>query len=291
MIALARRLRDMGREVAVVSRGYGRSGRGTVVVSRGDRPLLGCEKAGDEPVLTALVTKGVRVVAGVDRVAAARLAVQKLGADVILLDDGLQYVRLRRDVDIVAVDAERPVGNGHLLPAGVLREHPVGIRRADLIVATRCGAHGTRRVEASIGALAPKTPIVATRMRPVEFWDVFTGRVVRLPDVKDAGCVALSGIARPRDFEATLAELGVRIRARLAYPDHHRYTEGDRARILDVARAHGARLIVTTEKDAVRLSDWRPPVPLVALGVEIEVLDGERALERVLRSAISCRES
>ncbi len=286
-IFLARRLSSMGRSVAIVSRGYGRLSRGVVVVSEGQRPLVGWQDAGDEPVLAAMVTRGVRIVVGADRVAAARYAVDKLGADVILVDDGLQHVHLARDLDVVAVDARRPVGSGFLMPAGTLRETPTGVGRAGVLVATRCAGPGTGRVEATLGPLAPGASVVATRMRPAEFWDVRSGDAVDASAVRGRRCLALSSIASPADFESTLAAVGMDVVAALSFPDHHRYTERDHAEILEMARDSGAEYVVTTEKDAVRLAAWRPTVPLVALGIEIEVLEGRESLDRALQRALS----
>jgi tetraacyldisaccharide 4'-kinase len=285
-IFLARRLAKRGRNVAIVSRGYGRLSREVVVVSDGGRPLVGWEEAGDEPVLAAMVTRGVSVVVGSDRTRAARYAVDKLGADAILVDDGFQHVKLHRALDVLTVDASRPVGNGHLIPGGTLREHPLGVGRADVIVVTRC-RDGTRTIERTIVPLVPEASLVATRMRPAEFWDVGTGDAVQLSELKSGGCLALSSIADPWDFERTLEELGVEVSAALAFPDHHRYTELDHALVIDELRASGARAIVTTEKDAVRLSAWRPPVPLIALGIEVEITEGAAELDRALDAALS----
>jgi tetraacyldisaccharide 4'-kinase len=284
---LARALARDGRNVAVVSRGYGRSSRGTVVVSEGDGPVVEWRKAGDEPYLMALLTRGVGVVVSERRLDGVRCAVQKLGADAILLDDAFQHVGLHRDLDIVAVDAARPVGNGYLLPGGPLREHPLGIGRADVIVATRCDrAGGPGRVEATLGPLAPGAPIVETRMKPVEFWDVGTGESVAATDVRESRCLALSSIADPRDFERTLERLRVRLVGRLALPDHHDYSDSDVAVVVEAAREVGADMVITTEKDAVRLRPWRSRLQLVALGIELRVTGGEEDLRAALKRVL-----
>lgn len=284
---LARTLTREGRRVAVVSRGYGRSSRGTLVVSEGDGPVVEWRKSGDEPYLMALLTHGVSVVVSERRRDGVRCAVEKLGADAILLDDAFQHVGLHRDLDIVAVDAARPVGNGHLLPGGPLREHPLGIGRADVIVATRCDrAGGTGRVEATLGALAPEAPVVATRMKPVEFWDVGTGETVPASEVRESRCLALSSIADPEDFERTLGRLRVRVAGRLALPDHHDYSESDVSVVVEAAREVRADTVVTTEKDAVRLRPWRSRLRLVALGIELRVTGGEEHLEAALRRVL-----
>lgn len=290
VVHLARRLVSDGRTVAVVSRGYGRPEGGTVVVSRGDRPVASWERAGDEPYLIALLTKGARVVVSAKRHEAAQYAVENLGADVILLDDAYQHVQLARDLDILAVDARRPVGNGHLLPAGTLREHPLGVGRADVIVVTRCDTvGGAARVARTLAPLAPGVPIVETRMKPVELWEVGTGLSADVSSLRNGPVLALSSIAKPGDFERTLVKLDVNVAARVAFPDHHRYTDRDLEAVEDEIRGSGARAVVTTEKDAVRLSAWRPPVPVYALGIELEVTRGERLLGMALEKAISRR--
>ena len=287
VVHLARCLADRGRSVAVVSRGYGRTSRGTLAVSDGQRALVRWEECGDEPYLTALLTKGVAVVVAARRASGVRYAVDKLGADAILIDDGFQQVGLARDLNILTVDAGHPVGNGHLLPGGVLREHPLGVHRADLLVATRAdGPGGTGVVERTLGALVPGVPIVATRMKPAELWDVSTGDVVKLSELRALDALALSSIANPADFEATARRIGIHVVSSVALPDHHRYTESDLALIGAAVRASGAEVIVTTEKDAVRLVGWRPPVPLVAVGIEIEVLRGQGELERAIAEAL-----
>jgi len=288
VVHIARLLSDEGRRVAIVSRGYGRSGRGTVVVSRGERPVVRWREAGDEPYLMALLTKGVSVLAAARRADGIRHAVEKLRADVILLDDAYQHVQLARDLDIVAADARRPVGNGHLLPGGVLREHPLGIGRADLIVATRCdAADGARHVERTIGMLAGGAPIVETRMKPVELWELPAGNAMEVSGLVGKTVLALSSIANPDDFERTLRNLGIKPADHVALPDHHCYRRRDLAFIEKLVDELRAEAIVTTEKDAVRLAEWNAPVPVVALGIEIEILRGEEHLRRALRAAVS----
>jgi tetraacyldisaccharide 4'-kinase len=289
-IYLARTMAGRGRRVAVVSRGYGRRSKGAVVVSRGEGPLVKWREAGDEPYMMALLTEGVCIVASESRRRGVRLAVEELEADAILLDDAFQHVQLARDLDIVAVDAAAPVGNGHLLPGGPLREHPSGIGRAGVIVATRCDrACGADRVAGALGPLAPSAPIVETRMKPVELWDVGTGEKVRAAELRKRACMALSSIADPSDFERTLERLKMNVVGRLALPDHHDYSGDDVDVVVEAARDVGADTIMTTEKDAVRLRPWRSRVPLVALGIDLEVTGGREVLLEALDESLSRR--
>jgi len=287
---LARLLAGKGRKVAVVSRGYGRRSKGVVVVSRGEGPLVKWRDSGDEPYMMALLVEGVSIVVSERRRVGVRLAVEELGADVILLDDAFQHVQLARDLDIVAVDAAAPVGNGHLLPGGPLREHPSGVGRAGVLVATRCDrAGGAERVVGALGPLAPAAPVIETRMKPVVFWDVGTGDTVKAADLRKCGCLALSSIADPSDFERTLGRLRMNILGRLALPDHHDYSGDDVEVVVEAAREVGADTILTTEKDAVRLRPWLSRVPLVALGIELEVTCGRELLVEALNGVLSRR--
>lgn len=288
VIYLARRLSKMGHAVAVVSRGYGRQGSGTVVVSKGERALVPWEKAGDEPYLMALVTKGVAVVVSSRRADGIRYAVERLGVDVVVLDDAFQHVQVARDLDILVADAAAPIGNGHLLPGGPLREHPFGVSRADLVLATRCdGPGGSLEVEATLRDRFDGPPVVETRMKPVELWDVATGQTLRKSELRNRPMFALSSIAGPEDFHRTLSDMGFELAARRSMPDHHRYSGAELESVIEEARQAGAQVIVTTEKDAVRLRGWYPPLQLVALGIELEITAGGELLDEALSALVS----
>lgn len=288
VVYLARLLVREGHRVVVVSRGYGRTGDDPLIVSRGERALVGWRDAGDEPSLISMLARGAGVIVSSRRSDGVRVAVEKLGAGVILLDDGMQHVQLARDLDIVAVDARSPLGNGHLLPAGPLREHPLGVVRAGLIVATRCDrAGGAANVRRTIGHLATDVPIVETRMRLAELWDVSSGHAVKLADIREGTAFAVAGIADPDDFRETLDELGFDVVGLHAFADHHEFTDDDIADLDEELNDLGANVVLTTEKDAVRLRGWRPRVPLVAVGIDIEVTHGEDHMREALAGAIT----
>jgi tetraacyldisaccharide 4'-kinase len=291
-LAIAARLLSAGRRPAVLSRGYGATSGQPRVVSDGERILLGAAEAGDEPYLVARRLAGVRVLCGPDRAALARRAVESLGADVLLLDDGFQHLRLRRDLDVVVLDAANPWGNGHCLPRGPNREPPSALSRAGLVWLTHVDRAGPEALEA-LRALARRH----TRREPVESRHAARDLLdARLERGLGAGALAgrrvalLTGVARPGSVRRTVESLGARVVLSRDFPDHHRFGEAEVAEALSAAAGAGAEWVVTTEKDAVRLPEGRAGDPRIrVLRIEAEVVAGEAGLEAALSSVLSAR--
>jgi len=266
---IARRLSAAGRRPAIVSRGYGgNAGRGPLVVAGSTGgPRVEAARCGDEPWLLARTLAGTIVVVGADRVAGAAEA-RRIGAELILLDDGFQHRRLARDLDVVLLDAVRPFGNGRLLPAGSLREPPDSLGRADVVVLTRA-VPGERHEESCrrIARHAPGTPLLRSTHRATGFVDA-DGAAMPTPD----RVVAFCGIARPASFRASLDALGVAVAAFEPFRDHHPYTVAELGRLRRRAEAEGA-VLVTTEKDMARLialPDGAHAVAAVRIEVEFD---------------------
>lgn len=280
---LARRFRFEGRRPAVVSRGYGRDSRGVVVVSEGEGPLVSAEDGGDEPVAIARRVPGVAVVVGEKRADAARIAIDH-GADLILLDDGFQHLALRRDVDLLLLDASDPFGGGRLPPDGRLREPRSALARADAIVFTRAD-RGEPPGEAlrELARWNPHAPIFTARIRSAGLWDE-RGSPVASSLLTARRFVAVCGIANPGAFAQSMRELDLATEEILTFPDHHVYRRRDLEAIRAVADASGGAWILTTEKDAVKL-EGRTSLPVVTLRVEVEV--GESGFFPFLLSRIA----
>ena len=288
-IYIARLLAARGRHVAVVSRGYGAQRRpidgAPVVVSHRGRLHAPVEEAGDEPLLIAGRTRATVVVCP-DRVQAARAAVA-LGAEVIVADDAFQHRRLGRDLNVLVADARAPFGNGLMLPAGPLREPMEAARRADLVVANH-GAHVAESEPASAwaGALGgmPRLDVrvVATSIGAID------GRSGEPASALDGRRVAiLAGIARPHRFEASVQALGAHIVHRAFFRDHAWLRPEQLERVDAAARSAGAELIVTTEKDAVRLPEaLGVRLPMARLAVDLQVHDGEQRLHDALARVV-----
>jgi tetraacyldisaccharide 4'-kinase len=285
VIEIAGLLRDRGKHPVVVSRGYGRVNESQIsVVSDGEQADCDTAVNGDEPVLIASRLPGVPVVVGSDRYRASLLALERFRVDVIILDDGFQHLRLRRDMDIVLIDAADPFGTGKLFPAGILREPLTALKRAHAVVITRVEA--VRDISGLMNQLSKITraKIYSSSHVPKELVNVMTGETRPLSSLKGLHVVAFSGIARPASFRFLLEQMGAQIRNFAGYPDHYVYQKTDLADIYQRAADAKADMILTTDKDGVRLRRLRPE-GIWGLRIALEVAEKE-AWEQMLSEAV-----
>jgi tetraacyldisaccharide 4'-kinase len=288
-LAVGRRLLARGRRVAVLSRGYGATRKDPRVVSDGARVLLDAAEGGDEPVLVARRLPAAAVLCGPRRADLARTAVAEHGADALLLDDGFQHRALARDLDVVVLDAANPFGNGRLLPAGPNREPRAALRRAGLVWLSRVDQAEPAGLEAlrALARGATGRDPVESRHAPVEIVDGALGRAFGVEALRGRRVLLLAGIARPGGFRRTLAALGAEVGAEAVFPDHHRFAPADLAAALRAADAARCELVVTTEKDAVRLPAAAAADPRVrAVRIEAEIVRGGELLEAALDAAL-----
>jgi tetraacyldisaccharide 4'-kinase len=256
--AVASLLQREALRVGVLSRGYGgRKLRSPSIVSDGKRCLLSPEIAGDEPVLLAEHLADVPVIVGKNRYAAGMLAVERFGVDVIVLDDGFQHVQLARDLDILLLDAMQPFGNGRLFPRGDLRERPAALARASAVVLTRWQADTAPSLTTQ-GLFQPAIPLFYSQHEALDLRALTDGHTLPLTALKGQRLVAFCGIGRPEHFRQTLERLEAEIMAFVAFPDHHRYTRAEIEQMALMVRQHHAEILVTTEKDGVRLRRLQP---------------------------------
>jgi len=264
---VAARLLGAGCPVAVLVRGYGRPS-----VRKG-ADAGSFETLGDEGSMIRENTGGKgRILAGRDRALLARKLEAEGFRGAIVLDDGFQHWRIKRDCDIVAVDASRPFGNGLLLPAGHLREPRSALRRASVFCMTRCDQAGPEAVEAlkrMLLRLNPAALVVETDHEPIGLYDLKIKTQFEMGVLRGAAVGLVCGIAQPGSFEKTVAAAGGQVVSRTFFRDHHVYSCGDLSRCCRRALAAGARLIVTTQKDAQRLERLARAADL---GVDILVL-------------------
>jgi len=288
----ARALRDQGRNVAILSRGY-RSKPAPVhqwflnklffrddttpprVVSDGKSLLLDSEMAGDEPYMLASNLKDVVVLVDKDRVKSGRYAIEKFACDTLLLDDGFQYWKLAgRRQDIVLVDRQQPFGNERLLPRGTLREPPSHLSRATTIFITKSDGD-TDELRRRITEFNPTASIIECIHHPLYLEDVFTGQRAGLEILKGRRVASFSGIAQPESFEQSLVQQGAELVYTKRFADHHRFTQQEVLNAINRSKKRQAETIVTTQKDAVRFPKIdRRDLPIYFMRVEIKILSG-----------------
>ncbi|MCK4590618.1 MAG: tetraacyldisaccharide 4'-kinase [Candidatus Latescibacteria bacterium] len=281
---LARILQEREKRVAVLSRGYRRRGKGIKIISDGKKILSNPQEAGDEPYLLAKSLRNIPVIVGKDRVQAGRLTTEKFASEILLLDDGFQYLKLRRDLDIAVIDAANPFGNGHLLPRGILREPLSSLKRAHLFCLTRVDqARKLGELENRLNTLNPKTPIVECIHSPCFLRKLPDGPQVGLERLSGRRVVAFSAVGNPEGFEQSLVKLGAQLVGRMRFKDHHRYSVKDLERIARLARNSQAQMVVTTGKDSVNLSQTSVfDIEMWSLEIEIQVVRGLEYLSEAI---------
>ncbi len=298
----AKTLNAKGRKVAILSRGYRSKQRSFLekmlqrfraqqievppkVVSDGNDLLLDSAYAGDEPYMLASNLAQVAVLVDKDRVKSGLYAINKFETDVLILDDGFQYLMLKPHINIVLVDSTSPFGNGHVLPRGILREPIKNIRRADYIFLTKSdGSHRLTHLKHFIRRHNRRAEIIECCHRP-QYLEMVYSRGERLPlsALQGRRVASLSAIACPESFEAFLESLGATLVLRQHYADHHRYSQQEIIDFINAAKAAGAEYILTTEKDAVRIPRLdRRDVPMLFLRIEIDILSGQESFDQCI---------
>jgi len=297
----ARELKDQGRNVAILSRGYRSKPTPLAkrllnkalfreektpprVVSDGKSLLLDSDTAGDEPYMLASNLKDVVVLVDKDRVKAGLYAIEKFGCDTLLLDDGFQYWKLRgRRHDVVLVDCQQPFGNEHLLPRGTLREPPSHLARARTVFITKSDGQ-TADLRRRISQFNRDARVVECVHQPLYFEDVFTGQRRGLDLLRDRRVASLSGIAQPESFESSLIQLGARLVYTKRFADHHRFTQQEVLNVINRSKKRQASMVITTQKDAVRFPKLdRRDLPVYFMRVEIKIVRGAKDFQECVR--------
>ncbi|MFH0940632.1 MAG: tetraacyldisaccharide 4'-kinase [Candidatus Omnitrophota bacterium] len=277
---LAKRLRSEGHRVAILLRGYKRPRQNDSMGSTEYHAM------GDEAsMLKAACGEGIDVLADKDRALLAGQLEKEKAVDTVILDDGFQYFRLKRDLDIVTIDASSPFGNKFILPLGHLREPLSSLKRADCFCLTRCdeaSEYMIGELRSFLNRLNPAALVLKAFYVPESLYDLKKNRKEFLETLKNKDVCLLAGIANPFSFLKTVRDLGANISLKVFFDDHHHYSP---AEITDAAlrcRDAKIRTIVTTEKDAMRLSrfvlEQDPGVDIFVLKIALKIVEGEEAL-------------
>ena len=305
----AKALTTGGRRVAILSRGY-KSAKPSIktkikskiqgnpisqepprVVTDGKEVFLDSETAGDEPYKLATNLEGVAIVVDKDRVKAGLHAIKEFDVDTLLLDDGLQYLRLKHRLDVVLIDKYSPFGNEKLLPRGTLREPPKNLKRASYIFITKCDGSSNEELIKRIRKYNRTAEIIECAHKPKYLENIDSGEKLPLEHLKGKDIGTVSGIAVPESFEDGLKNLGANVELTRRYTDHHRYRKREIQKFIDQCLNRDLDMIVTTEKDYVRFPDvdLNENMPIFFLRVEIGILSNEETFEDCINRICSPR--
>lgn len=286
VILFAEWLLAQGKRVAILSRGYRRTSTDPyLLVSNGERLLVGPSEAGDEPFLMAQRCPKAIVAVGADRYELGYWVLDRFPIDCLVLDDGFQHLGLYRDVNLLLVDATDAEGLAALVPAGRLREPLRAATRATAIVVTRADipAHVTdvcHRLEAAIGPIPAPIQVV---FRPESLVSVVSGASQPLSWSKGKTAVLCSGVGHAGSFRTLVETIGIEVLDEVAYGDHHAYTSQDVEQLRARASELQAELVMTTEKDAGKLAALlQPPENWWAVRLTTDVIIGEERLRRLV---------
>lgn len=276
--------------VALLADAAKRADLNPAILTRGYRPRGQADQESDEVLLYSQLVPEVPVIVEGDRVAGAARAVAG-GARLLLLDDGFQHRRIARDVDLVLVDARDPFGGDRLLPAGRLREPVLSLRRASAVCLTRCGRADREqvgRVRQAIRVVRDDLPVMLSDHRPAGLLFHGSGELAPLDQLEGKKVLVVSGIGDPMTLSETLQSLGALPVRTLDYGDHHPYGDSDLSLVAREAEKEGVELVVTTEKDLMRMPTWSGSVPLGAIRIEVELLeDGASLMSELVGFSVS----
>lgn len=268
-------LKQQGHRVAILTRGY-------------KRKITDYEMIGDEPYMLKAHLKDVPVIVDAGRIRAAKKAMRDYAADTVILDDGFQQWRIMKDLEIVTIDASCPFGNKKLIPRGILREPLSSLKRPDVFVLTKTnlGAGLLGEIKDFLAKINPQAPVIEAIHSPLGFYKMATNETLVQGALQGKTVALFSGIGSPDSFENLIKSLGIQIGLSFRFPDHHNYTARDLDNIIQSSKDKNIDTIITTEKDAARLSQL-PAVsfqlPVLVLRIEIKITkDEERFYPRLL---------
>ena len=275
-------LREIGKKVAILSRGYG----GNNSSQESD------EIVNDECLALKENLQDVPVLAGKDRVKNGKKAISDFGVDCVILDDGFQHLKLKRDLDIVVIDALNPFGGGNLIPRGSLREPLKNLKRADLFIISHCNQSDEQTIKSiytELNLINKDAPVCESNHTPVHIDNIVDGSILELEWLKGKRIYALSAIGNPESFAFTLEGLDADLVKHKMFQDHHVYTNKEIDDVISEAQSLGADAIVVTQKDMVKIRKMNiKDANILSLKIEIEITRGvdlyKTAIDRVFKS-------
>lgn len=272
---IARYLKQQGYKVAILSRGYKQPVKGHPL------PVGRYETMGDEPYMLKMNLKDAVVIVDANRIRAAESAMRDYGVDTVILDDGFQQWKISKDLEIVAIDSLNPFGNWHLIPRGILREPLSSLARADVFVLTKTNLNpDILDIKGFLSSINPQALVIESIHKPLGFYRINESDELLRPEALKGKTVTLiSGIGDPDSFESLITGLSINVGLSFRFPDHYAYSSKDLENIICESQKKNIGTIVTTQKDAVRLSALdlrRCPLPVFVLRIELMVIKDEQ---------------
>ena len=281
-------LNQLEKKPAIITRGYKAEANlaESHLVANSQGFLLNEKEAGDEATQLAKSLTGTPVWIGADRVQSGWRAIRESEAEILILDDGFQHRRLMRDIDIVLIDALRPWGYDHVLPRGLLREDKKNLKRADLVLLTRSDLVDQEvlsKIEAEVRTISPEIPIFETTHEAKSLKDLQGNLIDFIPQNTEKKAYLFCGLGNPQGFFETAKQAGFILVGKMEFPDHYSYDLTDLAFLEKEAKELGAKVLVTTEKDGVKLQSFGfTEIPIWQLGIELSVKNREDELKNVI---------
>ncbi|MBI4707425.1 MAG: tetraacyldisaccharide 4'-kinase [Candidatus Omnitrophica bacterium] len=250
---IAEYLKSNGKNPAILTRGYKKLPK-TADSSSGQSLIMG-----DEPFMLQRNLTNIPVIVDSNRIHSAKKAIQDYKADTVILDDGFQQWRIKKDLEIVAIDAVNPFGNKHLLPRGILREPLCGLKRADVFVLTKTNfIKDSQGLKSFLAGLNPGALLIESEHSPQYFYELGQPeKPLSLETFSGKNAALFSGIGDPDSFEKLASGLGLKVGLSFKFADHYNYSQSDLEGIARQAKERGMEILVTTEKDASRLYELR----------------------------------
>ena len=272
---LAHYLKSIDKNVGIISRGYGRVSEDVIVVTDGITKPLIWEKYGDEAFLLSNKLKGIPIIVGKSKYQAGLKMVNNFNIDVIIVDDGFQHRSLYRDLDIVLINSKDTLSTHRLIPLGFLREHLKNLKRADLLVFTKTNIHDKNDyiIEKFNNTKTDKIK------SSVELSNVLKNKnntEMKTSKVESQDVYLFSALGDNEGFKKSISKIGCNIVGHHIYPDHHRYKDYDLKKIKELAVKNKAKFIITTEKDMVKIKDFKTSIDIYAVQIVLKFSPEEK---------------
>lgn len=286
--SIANTLKENSIDIAILSRGYKTKRREKIKMINGNNMgILNTKEYGDEPVMLARNLREVPVVVGSDRYSSALFILKKRKVKAVILDDGFQNLSVKKDIDILLIDCANPWGNGSLFPHGILREPLREISRADIVLLTNVYEsedHDIKKLISEVRILSGEKNIFTSFYEAMNLYNHGEYSVFPPYSINNKKVMCFSGIASPSSFEKLIENNGACLVRSIRFPDHYQYRIDELKEIEEAAKSSGCDMILTTQKDSVKLTDYYPEgIPLWIMKVRIVINERKEWENQILK--------